>query len=50
MNAQVTISVRAEGFGFTKTLPFSKEGLDKLRELVDFIETQLPREKEEVET
>jgi len=38
---QLTITVRSKDFGFTKTLPFTKEGIEKLRKLIEFLETQL---------
>ena len=41
----LTITARRRGFAFTKTLPFSKEGVERLRELVEFLENQLSEEE-----
>ncbi len=43
----MTVSARGKGFGFTKTLPFTKEGIQKLRKLVNFLETQLEEAESE---
>lgn len=40
----MTISAKSEGFGVTKTLPFSKKGLDALKNLIAFLETQIPED------
>jgi hypothetical protein len=42
---RMTVSARGTGFGFTKTLPFTKEGIQKLRKLVNFLEAQIEEEK-----
>jgi len=38
----VTITAKGEGFGITKTLPFTKNGINSLKKLIEFIETQVP--------
>lgn len=43
LEAYVAISVKAKDFAFMKTLPFTKEGLDELRELLDFLEKQIAK-------
>jgi len=37
----MTVSARGKGFGFTKTLPFTRSGIQELRKLVDFLESQV---------
>lgn len=43
----LTITARETGFGFTKTLPFTKKGIESLRKLIDFLETQISEEGKE---
>jgi hypothetical protein len=43
----LTITAKGEGFGITKTLPFTKTGIDALKKLIEFIETQVPPERDE---
>ena len=43
----MTVSARGKGFGFTKTLPFTQEGIQKLRQLIDFLENQIEEEETE---
>jgi len=40
----MTVTAKGLGFGITKTLPFTKKGIQDLRELIDFLETQLTEE------
>lgn len=47
---RMTISARGKGFGFTKTLPFTNKGIDSLRKLVEFLETQIETEETEEQT
>jgi hypothetical protein len=42
----MTISARGKGFGFTKTLPFSQDGIRELKKLVDFLAGQVTSEGE----
>jgi hypothetical protein len=37
----MTISAKGKNFGFTKTLPFTNKGIQSLRKLVEFLETQI---------
>jgi hypothetical protein len=37
----MTVSARGKNFGFTKTLPFTKDGITQLKKLIDFLETQI---------
>jgi len=43
----VTLSASGENFGFTKTLPFTRAGIKELRNLVEFLETQVKEEQSE---
>jgi hypothetical protein len=40
----MTVSARGRGFGFTKTLPFTHNGIKELKKLVDFLESQVTEE------
>jgi hypothetical protein len=42
----LTISARAAGFGFTKTLPFTHKGIKELKKLVEFLEGEAAEDKE----
>jgi hypothetical protein len=42
----LTINAREQGFTFSKTLPFNKGGLESLKKLIDFLETQINPEEE----
>lgn len=44
---RMTVTARGKGFGFTKTLPFTQEGIQRLKKLIDFLETQLEVEETE---
>jgi hypothetical protein len=37
----MTVSASGKDFGFTKTLPFTKNGIEELKKLITFLETQL---------
>jgi hypothetical protein len=41
----LTITAREIGFGFTKTLPFTKKGVEALKKLIDFLEKKRRRYK-----
>ena len=41
----MTISARGRGFGFTKTLPFSQDGIKELKKLVEFLAGQVTSEE-----
>lgn len=41
----MTISARGKSFGFTKTLPFSQDGIRELRKLVEFLAGQVASEE-----
>lgn len=47
---RMTISAKGKGFGFTKTLPFTNKGIESLRKLVEFLETQIEVEETEEST
>lgn len=47
---RMTISAKGKGFGFTKSLPFTNEGIEALRKLIDFLETQVELEETEEPT
>lgn len=40
----MTISARGKDFGFTKTLPFTQDGIKELKKLVDFLQGQVINE------
>jgi len=42
----MTVSARGKGFGFTKTLPFTRNGIRELRKLIDFLESQVEETEE----
>lgn len=46
----MTITAKGKGFGITKTLPFSDEGIESLKKLIDFLETQMETEEVEEQT
>jgi hypothetical protein len=39
----LTVSARGKNFGFTKTLPFTHDGITELKKLADFLESQIPK-------
>ena len=41
----LTISARAVGFGFTKTVPFTRSGIKEMKKLIDFLEGQASEDK-----
>ena len=41
----MTLNIRETGFEFLKTLPFTKEGIDTLKKLTEFLETQVSSEE-----
>lgn len=43
---QLTVTARGKGFGITKTLPFTSKGIQTLKELIEFLETQVDIELE----
>ena len=43
----MTISARGKSFGFTKTLPFTDKGIKELKELANFLATQIEEEPTE---
>jgi hypothetical protein len=44
---KMTINAKGKGFGFTKTLPFTSKGIQSLKVLIEFLETQVEEEKTE---
>jgi subtilisin family serine protease len=42
----VTLSARGRDFGFTKTLPFTQNGINEMKKLVEFLESQIPETEE----
>lgn len=44
---KMTINAKGKGFGFTKTLPFTSKGIQSLKALIEFLETQIEDEKTE---
>ncbi|MDH5688048.1 MAG: hypothetical protein OEZ48_09345 [Candidatus Bathyarchaeota archaeon] len=46
----MSVTARGKGFGFTKTLPFTGEGMKSLKKLIEFLETQVEQEGAEDST
>jgi hypothetical protein len=46
----IRINAREQDFEFSKVLPFTKGGLNALKKLIEFLETQIKPENEEVKT
>jgi len=47
---QLTVTARGKGFGFPKISPFTREGMQSLKELIKFLETQVEEPEESTET
>jgi hypothetical protein len=46
----MTLSAKGWNFGFTKTLPFTQNGINEMKKLVEFLESQIPKTEEEKKT
>lgn len=46
----MTLSARGRDFGFTKTLPFTRNGISEMKKLVEFLESQIGETEESKKT